>query len=56
VTIVNNRCTKCGKKDIGETPQDERDGSQLCWCTDDDEPTDSPGTPERGTPNEGGDA
>lgn len=29
---AGNRCPKCGKKDVGETVQDERCGSELCWC------------------------
>lgn len=47
--IVNNRCTKCGKKDVAEDTRDERDADALCWCRDDDdEPTDSPGTQSEG--------
>lgn len=29
---TENRCPKCGKKIEAETQQDERDGSELCWC------------------------
>lgn len=43
---VTNTCAKCGKRINADTknhPEDERDGSGLCWCSAaedlDDEPT-----------------
>jgi hypothetical protein len=40
-----NRCSKCGKKNVAETSQDERCGDDLCWCVD-DEPVPPIGEPK----------
>jgi hypothetical protein len=40
-----NICPKCGKRFESEGGSDDRDGSYLCWCSD-DEPAESRGTDE----------
>lgn len=42
-----DRCPRCGKKLVGEDVQDERDGSELCWCPE-DQPPELPGEGAKG--------